>query len=53
MWFSFPNKKKNKKKYFATLFSTKKARDGYAKWERPSALDKRVLPYNDRNRIFF
>ncbi len=35
--------------YFVTLFSTNKDRDGYAERERPSALHKRSLPYNDKS----
>ncbi len=39
----------NKIIYFVTLFSTNKDRDGYAERERPSALHKRSLPYNDKS----
>ncbi len=46
MLFIFPNKIVIS---FASLFSTNKDRDGYAKRERPSALHKRNLPYNDKS----
>jgi len=46
MLFIFPNKIVI---YFVTLFSTNKDRDGYAERERPSALHKRSLPYNDKS----
>ncbi len=45
MLFIFPNKIIS----FVTLFSTNKDRDGYAGRERPSALHKRSLPYNDKS----